>query len=101
MDPFNKVHIFEPMKSHIYEQNISVISLVSLIFNHAKPQMLHQCPFCGATGILCFGFRMTLPMRVKAKLGSSSSAHICCLCATMPKLMTGLLIIGSYLIHLL
>ena len=40
MDLFNKVHIFEPMKSHIYEQKINPISLISLMFNYAKPQIL-------------------------------------------------------------
>ena len=39
MDLFNKVHIFEPMKSHIYEPNISLISLIILMFNYAKPQL--------------------------------------------------------------
>ena len=39
MDLFNKVHIFEPMESHIYEPNISLISLISLMFNYAKPRM--------------------------------------------------------------
>ena len=37
---FNKVHIFESMKSHIYEPNISLISPVSLMFNYAKPRIL-------------------------------------------------------------
>ena len=39
MHVFNKVHIFEHMKSHIYEPNISLISLISLMFNYAKPRM--------------------------------------------------------------
>ena len=39
MDLFNKVHIFEPMKSHIYELNISLISLISLMFDYAKPRI--------------------------------------------------------------
>ena len=39
MDLFNKVHVFEPEKSHIYEPNISLISLLSLMFNYAKPRM--------------------------------------------------------------
>ena len=47
MDLFNKVHTFEPMKSHIYEPNIRVISLISLMFNYAKPQMIILCtPLC-------------------------------------------------------
>ena len=37
MDPFNKVHIFEPTKSHIYEPNIS---LISLMFNYSKPRLV-------------------------------------------------------------
>ena len=40
MDLFKKVHIFEPTKSHIYEPNISVISLISLMFNYAKPRII-------------------------------------------------------------
>ena len=39
MDLFNKVHTFEPTKSHIYEPNISLISVISLMFNYAKPRM--------------------------------------------------------------
>ena len=35
LDPtLNKVHIFEPMKNHINEPNIN---LISLMFNYAKP----------------------------------------------------------------
>ena len=37
MDLFSKVLIFEPMKNHVYDTNITLISLVSLMFNHAKP----------------------------------------------------------------
>ena len=37
MDLFNKVHIFELMKSHIYKPNISPISLISLMLNYTKP----------------------------------------------------------------
>ena len=40
MDLFNKVHIFELMKSHIYEPNISLISLFSLMLNYVKPRIL-------------------------------------------------------------
>ena len=36
MDLFNKVYISEPMKVHIYEPNISLISLISQMFNYAK-----------------------------------------------------------------
>ena len=36
MELFNKIHIFEPKKSHIYEPNISLISLFNLMFNYAK-----------------------------------------------------------------
>ena len=32
-------NVFEPMKSHIYEPNISLISLISLVFNYTEPQM--------------------------------------------------------------
>ena len=39
MDLF-KVHIFELMKSHIYEPNISLISLFSLMLNYAKPRLI-------------------------------------------------------------
>ena len=42
MDLFSKVHIFEPMKIHIYEPNISLTSLISLMFNCAKPCLLCQ-----------------------------------------------------------
>ena len=40
MDLFNKVYIFEPMKVHIYEPNISLINLISQMFNYAKPRMI-------------------------------------------------------------
>ena len=39
IDLFNKVHILEPMKSHVYEPNISLISLMCVIFNYAEPQI--------------------------------------------------------------
>ena len=39
MDLFNKVHIFEPTKNYIYELNISLISLINLMFNYAKPRL--------------------------------------------------------------
>ena len=42
MDLFNKVHIFELMKSHIYEPNISLISLFSLMLNYAKPRISYR-----------------------------------------------------------
>ena len=41
MNLFNKSHIFEPRKSHIYEPNISLISLINLMFNYAKPRLFH------------------------------------------------------------
>ena len=41
MDLSNKIHIFEPMKVHIYEPNIRLIRLFSLMLNYAKPRMLH------------------------------------------------------------
>ena len=39
MDLFNKVHIFEPKKTHTYEYELffSLISLISLMFNYTKP----------------------------------------------------------------
>ena len=40
MDLFNKVYILEPMKVHIYEPNIRLIRLFSLMLNYAKPQIL-------------------------------------------------------------
>ena len=40
MDLFNKVHIFKPMKGHIYEPNIRLIRLFSLMLNYAKPRMI-------------------------------------------------------------
>ena len=40
MDPLNKVHIFEPMKTHTYEPFISLISLISLMFNCTKPLLM-------------------------------------------------------------
>ena len=40
MDLFNNDHIFEPRKSHIYEPNISLIWLISLMFNYAEAWLL-------------------------------------------------------------
>ena len=40
MDLFNKIRIFEPMKSHIYESLISLISLVSPMFNYVKLRII-------------------------------------------------------------
>ena len=42
MDLFNKVHILGLMKSHIYETNISLISVFSLMLNYAKPRLLEM-----------------------------------------------------------
>ena len=39
MDLCNKVHKFEPVKVHTYELNISLNSLISLMFNYAKPRL--------------------------------------------------------------
>ena len=39
IDLFNKVHIFEPMKAHIYVPNIRLIRLFSQILNYAKPRI--------------------------------------------------------------
>ena len=40
MDLFNKVHILGLMKSHIYETNISLFRLFSLMLNYGKQQLL-------------------------------------------------------------
>ena len=40
MGAFNNVHIFEPVKIHIYESNMSLSSLISLMVNCAKPRMI-------------------------------------------------------------
>ena len=40
MDPFNKVHVFEPMKEHTFgPNNIRLIRLFSLMLNYAKPRL--------------------------------------------------------------
>ena len=36
----NNALIFEPIKIRTYEPNISLISLISLMFNSAKPRIL-------------------------------------------------------------
>ena len=45
MDPFNKVHISEPMKVHTYEPNISLMRLFSLMLNYAKPRKYSNAVF--------------------------------------------------------
>ena len=35
MDLFSKIHVFESMKSHLYEPN----SLIRLMFSYVKPRM--------------------------------------------------------------
>ena len=40
MDLLNTIHIIEPMKSHIYEPNISLNSLISLMLNYTKPRII-------------------------------------------------------------
>ena len=42
MDLFNKVHIFKTMKGYIYEPNISLISLIIVMFNYAKPRIMSE-----------------------------------------------------------
>ena len=37
MDLFNKVHVFELMKVHIFGPNIRLIRLFSLMLNYANP----------------------------------------------------------------
>ena len=33
------IHILEPKKGHIYEPNISLNSLINLMFNYSKPDV--------------------------------------------------------------
>ena len=62
MDLFNKVHIFEPMKHHIYETNIS---LISLMFSYAKPRILNGNIFeCFICRILTFKIRHDIKLIV-------------------------------------
>ena len=42
MDFFYKIHIFELLKSHIYEPNISLVSENSLMLNYAKPRLFME-----------------------------------------------------------
>ena len=43
----------------------------------------------GGTGILCFGLRMTLPLRFKARVDSSLPALCCYLCTTVARVISG------------
>ena len=52
--------------------------------------LFDQGPFCEATGILCFGLRMTLvPMGFKARLDSPSLVLFCHWCAMIPRTISG------------
>ena len=42
----NKAHFFELVKSHIYEPDISLISLVNLMFKYAKPRLTEALDSC-------------------------------------------------------
>ena len=53
-----------------------------LFFFNVLVFLLGTGPFCGATGTLCFGVRMTLQMGIKARMDSSSPLLFCYLCLT-------------------
>ena len=46
VDMFNKVHVFELMKSHIYEPNVNLISLSSIMFHYANPRLYINKDLC-------------------------------------------------------
>ena len=82
IDLFNKVHIFEPMKVHNFEPNISLISPISLMFNYAKPRIidLHICDFIQSklravpvvyVTAYCSGIRSCLMVTSAQELASS------------------------------
>ena len=57
---------------------ICVLKYPSCFF--LKKFLLNQGPFCGATGTLCFGLWMTLPVSFKVAMDRSSPAvfyHLC------------------------
>ena len=53
MDLINKVHIFEPMKDHIFDPNISIISQINLMFNYAKPRIFSSRSLASNEMLLC------------------------------------------------
>ena len=51
--------------------------------------LLDRGPFCGATGTLCFGLGMTLPMSFKVRMDQSLPMFFCHLHAMIPKVISG------------
>ena len=64
MGLFNKLHIFEPMKVHTFEPNISLISLISLMFNYAKPRLLAYICLNYYFPHYCYHYREALSVMV-------------------------------------
>ena len=46
--------------------------------------LLDQGPFCGATGTVCFGLWIALPLGFKARVNPSLPVLFCCLHTTIP-----------------
>ena len=57
--------------------------------HHFLKVLLDRGPFCRATGSLCLGLGMTLPMGFKARVDSSSPVLFCCLCTKIPRAISG------------
>ena len=66
------LHVILP--TYLTEQWFFLLLLFLKIFCDNKS------PFCGATGTLCFGLRMTLPTGFKTKVDPSSATLCSCLC---------------------
>ena len=62
--------------------------LLQHIFYYFK-FLLDQGPFCVDTGTLCLRLRMTLPMGFKVRVDSSLHMLFCCLCITIPRIISG------------
>ena len=88
---FNKVatrftvitHIAHACCTFSYERDLVSVILVNH-FKIKKKFFVGSRSFCGVTGALCFGLRMTLPMGFKARMDSLSPMLFCCLCAAIP-----------------
>ena len=51
--------------------------------------LLNRGPFCGETGTLCFGLRITLPMSFKVRVDQSLPMLFCRLPLMMARIITG------------
>ena len=59
------------------------------VFFFFEKCLLDEGPFCGATGTLCFGFRITLPMSFTVRVDRLSPVFFCGLHSMISRVISG------------